>query len=126
MGLIITEMQKRHPGLPYFDESFTGDYPEEAPFTISELEQIYPYASGYAKEHEDYREEALKATFELQNGRRGYRSLLLAHEGEPIRGPSDTEGLAQQQYQHIHFAQRETEREREREDRKSTRLSSSH
>ena len=75
MGLIITEMQKRHPGLPYFDESFTGDYPEEAPFTISELEQIYPYASGYAKEHEDYREEALKATFELQNGRRGYRAL---------------------------------------------------
>ena len=37
----------------------TGDYPEEAPFTISELEEIYPTASGYAKEHEDYREEAL-------------------------------------------------------------------
>ena len=75
MGLIITEMKKRRPGLPYFDESFSGDYPEEAPFTISELEEIYPYASGYAKEHEEYREEALQATYLLQNGRRGYRAL---------------------------------------------------
>ena len=56
MGLIITEMKKRHPELPYFDEEFQGEYPTEAPFTISELEEIYPYASGFAKEHEDYRE----------------------------------------------------------------------
>lgn len=75
MGLIITELQKRKPQLPYFDESFSGDYPVEAPFTLSELEEIYPYASAYAKEHEEYRTEALTATFELQNGRRGYRAL---------------------------------------------------
>ncbi len=75
MGLIITEMKKRHPELPYFDEEFQGEYPTEAPFTISELEEIYPYASGFAKEHEDYREEALQATFLLQNGRPGYRAL---------------------------------------------------
>ena len=75
MGLIITELKKRKPELPYYDESYTGDYPEEAPFTISELEEIYPTASGYAKEHEDYREEALHATYLLQNGHRGYRAL---------------------------------------------------
>ncbi len=75
MGLIITEVKKRQPELPYFDEDFTGDYPEEAPFTIGELEEIYPAASAYAKEHEDYREEALQATYLLQNGRRGYRAL---------------------------------------------------
>ena len=75
MGLIITEMKKRHPELPYFEEEFQGEYPTEAPFTISELEEIYPYASGFAKEHEDYREEALQATFLLQNGRPGYRAL---------------------------------------------------
>ena len=75
MGLIITELRKRQPELPYFDDSFTGDYPEEAPFTIGELEEIYPAASAFAKEHEDYREEALEATFQLQNGRRGYRAL---------------------------------------------------
>ena len=75
MGLIITELKKRQPELPYFDEAFTGEYPTEAPFTISELEEIYPTASAYAKEHEDYREEALHATYLLQNGYRGYRAL---------------------------------------------------
>lgn len=75
MGLVITELKKRQPDLPYFDEGFEGKYPEEAPFTINDLEEIYPYASAYAKEHEEYKEEALEATFELQNGRRGYRAL---------------------------------------------------
>lgn len=27
MGLIITELKKRQPDLPYFDESFGGEYP---------------------------------------------------------------------------------------------------
>ena len=75
MGLIITELKKRQPELPYFDESFEGEYPEKAPFTIGELEEIYPTASAYAKEHEDYREQALQATFLLQNGHRGYRAI---------------------------------------------------
>ena len=75
MGLIITELKKRQPNLPYFDESYEGEYPAEAPFTISELEEIYPTASAYAKEHEDYREEALQATYLLQNGNRGYRAV---------------------------------------------------
>ena len=75
MGLIITELKKRQPDLPYFDENYEGEYPEEAPFTIGELEEIYPTASAYAKEHEDYREEALHATYLLQNGYRGYRAI---------------------------------------------------
>ncbi|MDD2979106.1 MAG: arginine--tRNA ligase [Hespellia sp.] len=75
MGLIITELKKRKPDLPYFQEEFEGEYPEEAPFTISELEEIYPTASSYAKEHDDYRENALQATFLLQNGHRGYRAI---------------------------------------------------
>ena len=56
MGLIITELKERKPELPYFDESFEGEYPKEAPFTISELEEIYPTASGKAKEDDAYRE----------------------------------------------------------------------
>ena len=75
MGLIITELRKRSPELVYFDDSYEGEYPEEAPFTIGELEEIYPTASAYAKEHEDYREEALHATYLLQNGHRGYRAI---------------------------------------------------
>ena len=75
MGLIITELKKRKPYLPYFDDSFEGEYPKEAPFTITDLEEIYPAASAYAKEHEEYREEALEATFLLQNGKPGYRAI---------------------------------------------------
>lgn len=75
MGLIITELKKRKPELPYFDEAFEGEYPEEAPFTIDELEEIYPTASAYAKEHEEYKEEALHATYLLQNGHKGYTAI---------------------------------------------------
>lgn len=75
MGLIIHELSIRKPDLPYFDESFAGDYPKEAPFTISELEEIYPCASGKSKEDEAYKEAAMTATKELQAGRRGYRAL---------------------------------------------------
>ena len=75
MGLIITELGKRKPDLPYYDDAFEGAYPTEAPFTIGELEEIYPTASGKAKEDEAYREEALHATWLLQNGHRGYTAL---------------------------------------------------
>ena len=75
MGLIISELQERQPGLCYFDESYTGEYPEEPPFTISELEEIYPAASAKKKVDEAFAERAHTATFELQNGRRGYRAI---------------------------------------------------
>lgn len=75
MGLIITELSERKPELPYFDETYTGEYPKEPPFTISELEEIYPAASARSKEDAEYKERALTATFELQQGRPGYRAL---------------------------------------------------
>ena len=76
LGLIITELRLRKPDLVYYDETFEGEYPAEAPFTIAELEEIYPTASGKSKVDEEYKEAALKATHELQQGRRGYRALL--------------------------------------------------
>ncbi len=75
MGLIITELKERKPELPYFDEAFEGEYPQEAPFTIGELEEIYPAASARAKEDEVYREAALNATYLLQNGHKGYMAV---------------------------------------------------
>lgn len=75
MGLIITELSKRKPELVYFDESYEGEYPKEAPFTVSELEEIYPTASGKSKTDEAYKNEALEATLQLQQGRRGYQAL---------------------------------------------------
>ena len=75
MGLIITELRERKPDLCYFDPDYTGEYPEEAPFTLSELEEIYPAASAKKKVDEDFAERAHTATFQLQSGRRGYRAL---------------------------------------------------
>ncbi len=75
MGLIIAELRERQPELCYFDESYTGEYPSEAPFTISELEEIYPAASAKKKEDEAFAEKAHTATYELQSGRPGYRAL---------------------------------------------------
>ena len=75
IGLIITELKHRKPELVYFDNTYEGEYPTEPPFTMSDLEEIYPYASGYSKEHEDYLKEAQGATALLQDGNRGYRAL---------------------------------------------------
>ena len=78
MGLIITELRERKPDLIYFsDDAPEGDdgYPEEAPFTISELEEIYPFASARSKEDADYKALAMQATHDLQAGKPGYRAL---------------------------------------------------
>ncbi len=75
MGLIIKELQVRKPELVYFDDNFTGEYPAEAPFTISELEEIYPTASAKSKEDATYKAAAMEATYKLQSGVRGYRAL---------------------------------------------------
>ena len=74
MGLIIAELQEREPELPYFDEGFTGEYPKEAPFTVTDLEEIYPTASA-KKADPEFSHKAHQATLELQQGRRGYRAL---------------------------------------------------
>ncbi|MBS6194446.1 MAG: arginine--tRNA ligase [Clostridiales bacterium] len=75
MGLIITELRKRKPELVYFEEGFSGEYPKEPPFTIGELEEIYPCANAKSKEDEAYKAEALEATHQLQMGNPGYRAL---------------------------------------------------
>jgi len=75
MGLVICGVQEKQPDLVYFDESFEGEYPTEAPFTISELETIYPAASAKSKEDPDFKAKAMEATFKLQSGVRGYRAL---------------------------------------------------
>ena len=79
MGLIITELQERHPELVYFDESFTGEYPEEAPFTISELEEIYPCASGKSKEDEDYKKTCTRGNERAAAGQKRISCDLETH-----------------------------------------------
>ncbi|MDE7222705.1 MAG: arginine--tRNA ligase, partial [Acetatifactor sp.] len=75
MGLVIMGVKERQPDLVYFDDSYEGEYPAEAPFTISELEEIYPASSLKSKEDPEYKAQAMEATYKLQNGVRGYRAL---------------------------------------------------
>ncbi|RHP44673.1 arginine--tRNA ligase [Clostridium sp. AF32-12BH] len=75
MGLIIEELRDRKPDLVYFDENYTGEYPSEPPFTISELEDIYPTASGKSKVDEVFKERAQTATFKLQKGYPPYTAI---------------------------------------------------
>jgi len=75
MGLIIAELERRQPELCYFDPNYTGPYPEEAPFTLSDLEEIYPAASARKNEDPEFAEKAHIATYENQQGRPGYRAL---------------------------------------------------
>lgn len=75
MGLVIAELKRRKPELIFFDDSYTEEYPKEAPFTISELEDIYPAASLYSKENPEFLEEAKQITYLMQNGHRGYMAI---------------------------------------------------
>lgn len=75
MGLIITELKKRQPDLVYFQDEYNQDYPKDPPFTIAELEEIYPCANAYAKAHPEYKEKAQNATYLLQQGKKGYVAL---------------------------------------------------
>lgn len=75
MGLIIEQLHDNKPDLPYFDEAFEGEYPKEPPFTLSDLEQIYPAASARSKAEEDFKERAQAATYKLQKGYKPYVAL---------------------------------------------------
>lgn len=75
IGLVIREMQKRQPELPYYEDGYTGPFPKEPPFSLSDLEEIYPCASAYSKEHEEYLLEAQEITAKLHAGHAGYRAL---------------------------------------------------
>lgn len=75
MGLIICELSKRYPNLPFFDPNYEGEYPDICPVTIEELNEIYPSASLKAKEDESYLEEARNFTNRLQNKEKGIYDL---------------------------------------------------
>ncbi|MGB4659243.1 MAG: arginine--tRNA ligase [Mobilitalea sp.] len=75
MGMVIAGLKQRKPELVYFDDNYTGEYPKEAPFTVSELEEIYPAASLLSKSDDEFKEEAKRITYLLQNGHKGYTAI---------------------------------------------------
>lgn len=75
MGQLIAELELRNPDWAFFDPEYTGPYDDASPVSVDELEQLYPAASQRAKDDPDFAELARRATFELQDGRPGYRAL---------------------------------------------------
>lgn len=80
MGLIIEELKTRKPGLPYFDKNYTGEYPSIPPFTIDELEEIYPTASSKTKTNENSTEEEKRKAEEFLENARINTGLLQSQE----------------------------------------------
>lgn len=75
IGLVMLEIKKRNPELPYFDDNFNGEYPKESPVTNDDLMTLYPFASNRAKEDEEYMEEARNITAKFQDGDKGLMAL---------------------------------------------------
>ena len=76
LGLVVLEIKKMYPDLPYFNDNYEGDFTEiDLPITNADLERIYPLASTKAKEDENYLEEAREVTAKIQNHERGYYDL---------------------------------------------------
>ena len=75
IGLIIEELKLRKPDLLYFSENYEGEYPTQAPFTLNDLEEIYPAASKRSKEDEEFKQRAQEATLALQSGYKPYREI---------------------------------------------------
>ncbi|MBQ3695617.1 MAG: arginine--tRNA ligase [Alphaproteobacteria bacterium] len=75
MGLVLTELQKRWPDMPYFKADYKDDKGYQVPFTLADVIEAYPVASAKAKEDEAYMEQAKNYTRELQEGNKGLRDL---------------------------------------------------
>lgn len=75
MGMLIIEVRRRYPDLPYFDPDYGGPYPDESPVSMADLQEMYPAVSARCKEDAEAMEAARQATKELQEGRPGYRAL---------------------------------------------------
>ncbi len=74
-GMVISELEMRHPDWVYFDKNFTGPYPSVSPVSMEDLEEVYPAASKACKEDENRLLKAQQATVDLQNKRAGYYAL---------------------------------------------------
>ena len=76
-GMVIYGIREKFPELVYFDDTYTGEYPEESPVTNDDLEKIYPEISLRAKEDEKVMEEVRNITAELDRGNKGYNLSLI-------------------------------------------------
>ena len=98
MGLVLTELQKRWPDMPYFEKDYKGNKGYQIPFTLKDVVEAYPIASAKAKEDEAYMEQAKSYTRELQEGNKGLLDLWKKFVDLTI---GDTKDLMQQLNVHL-------------------------
>lgn len=75
MGMLISELEIRHPNWPYFDAGHSGPYPNASPVTLDDLERLYPEANAACGSDPDRMQKARAATFALQNDEPGVTAL---------------------------------------------------
>lgn len=75
MGMLLMAVEEEMPHLVYFDESVSGPYPDESPVSLADLQRLYPDVSTRVKTDETLMAKVQQATFDLQQGRPGYRAL---------------------------------------------------
>ena len=73
-GMVISEIKKRFPDLPYFDPNFKGEYPK-LNITAEELGIYYPAASNDAKNNPERMEEVRVITAYVDEGKEPYISM---------------------------------------------------
>jgi arginyl-tRNA synthetase len=76
MGMLLAELQDRHPDWLYFHPDFSADSDQQSPVTLDDLQVLYPQAATRFKTDEDFKQRAQLATQQLQSGDYpGLRSL---------------------------------------------------
>jgi arginyl-tRNA synthetase len=73
-GMVISELELRHPEWPYFDPRATT-FPATCPVSFDDLGEIYPTASGDSKNDAGRMEKSQAATLKLEQGHAGYKAL---------------------------------------------------
>ncbi len=66
-GMVISELKREQPNLPWFDDAYQGEYPS-VPLTNEDLGRLYPKASIAAKESEARLEEVRDITASIDKG----------------------------------------------------------
>ncbi|MBR1423164.1 MAG: arginine--tRNA ligase [Ruminococcus sp.] len=76
MGLVMAELEVRHPDWEVFSDRFDAEsFEGSIPLTADELNEVYPFASAKSKEDESFKARAKELTVELQNGEPRYTAI---------------------------------------------------
>ncbi|CDA72047.1 arginyl-tRNA synthetase [Ruminococcus sp. CAG:579] len=75
MGLVMAELQERHPEWACFAEDFDAENFAGVNLDAESLNVIYPFASAKSKENDDFKQKARAVTAKLQKGDPGYTAL---------------------------------------------------